>query len=144
MMKHLDLTLLMSLNLQTDKASMLDEAIEYLKQLQAQVHLMSNVTKNNMPQMMTPAALGLHHQQQIQMSLLARMGMGMRVGLVMGMGMGPAFLPPPHPFVVPPMIPNHNQSEATIDAAAARSSIPFNNPYCTFPGQVCEFFFFCI
>ncbi|KAG5522767.1 hypothetical protein RHGRI_034795 [Rhododendron griersonianum] len=117
----------------TDKASMLDEVIEYLKQLQAQVHLMSSATRNNMPQMMTPAALGLHHQQQIQMSLLARMGMGMGVGF--GMGMGPTFLPPPHPFVVPPMIPNHNLSQATTDAAAVRSSVPFNNPYCTFLGQ---------
>ncbi|KAF7124912.1 hypothetical protein RHSIM_Rhsim12G0162800 [Rhododendron simsii] len=105
----------------TDIASMLDEVIEYLKQLQAQVHLMSSATRNNLPQMMMLAALGLHHQQQIQMSLLARMGMGMGVGLGMGMGMGPTFLPPPHPFVVPPMIPTHNQAQATTDAAAVTS-----------------------
>ncbi|XP_019229535.1 PREDICTED: transcription factor UNE10-like isoform X2 [Nicotiana attenuata] len=64
----------------TDKASMLDEVINYLKQLQAQVQLMSSV-RNMAPQMMMP--LGMH--QHIQMSLLARMGMG--VGLGMGMGM---------------------------------------------------------
>ncbi|XP_016464652.2 transcription factor UNE10 isoform X2 [Nicotiana tabacum] len=64
----------------TDKASMLDEVINYLKQLQAQVQLMNSV-RNMAPQMMMP--LGMH--QHIQMSLLARMGMG--VGLGMGMGM---------------------------------------------------------
>ncbi|KAL0357364.1 UNVERIFIED_CONTAM: Transcription factor UNE10 [Sesamum calycinum] len=65
----------------TDKASMLDEVIEYLKQLQAQVQMMSNA--RNMPQMVVP--LGM--QQQLQMSLLARMGMGMGMGMA-GMGMG--------------------------------------------------------
>ncbi|KAF6175413.1 hypothetical protein GIB67_036504 [Kingdonia uniflora] len=59
----------------TDKASMLDEVIEYLKQLQAQVSMMSRM---NMPQMMMPMAL----QQQMQMSMMAQMGMNM------GMGMG--------------------------------------------------------
>ncbi|KAK4350327.1 hypothetical protein RND71_029640 [Anisodus tanguticus] len=65
----------------TDKASMLNEVIEYLKQLQAQVQLMNSSARNMAPQMMMP--LGMH--QHIQMSLLARMGMG--VGLGMGMGM---------------------------------------------------------
>ncbi|KAL4633585.1 hypothetical protein ACB092_04G132500 [Castanea dentata] len=65
----------------TDIASMLDEVIEYLKQLQAQVHQLMSM--RSMPQMMMP--LGM--QQHLQMSLLARMGMGMGVGLGMGMGM---------------------------------------------------------
>lgn len=68
--------------LQTDKASMLDEVIDYLKQLKAQVQMMNNV-RNNMPQMNMMIPLGM--QQQLQMSLLARMGMG--VGLGTGMGM---------------------------------------------------------
>ncbi|XP_047945805.1 transcription factor UNE10-like [Salvia hispanica] len=59
-----------------DKASMLDEVIEYLKQLQAQVHMMSRM---NMPSMMLPLAM---QQQQLQMSMMGCMGMGM------GMGMG--------------------------------------------------------
>ncbi|KAA8541003.1 hypothetical protein F0562_024859 [Nyssa sinensis] len=64
----------------TDKASMLDEVIEYLKQLQAQVQMLSI---RNMPQMMMP--LGM--QQHIQMSLLARLaGMGVGLGMA-GMGM---------------------------------------------------------
>ena len=49
---------------------MLDEVIEYLKQLQAQVQMMSRI---NMPPMMLPMAM----QQQLQMSMMAQMGMGM-------------------------------------------------------------------
>ncbi|KAJ4953572.1 hypothetical protein NE237_030404 [Protea cynaroides] len=65
----------------TDKASMLDEVIEYLKQMQAQVQMMSRV----IPQMMMPMTI----QQQLQMSMMAQMGMGMSMGMVgMGMGMG--------------------------------------------------------
>ncbi|KAG6435645.1 hypothetical protein SASPL_100519 [Salvia splendens] len=57
---------------QNDKASMLDEVIEYLKQLQAQVHMMSRMNMN-MPSMMLPLAL---QQQQLQMSMMGCMGMG--------------------------------------------------------------------
>ncbi|KAE9622075.1 putative transcription factor bHLH family [Lupinus albus] len=60
----------------SDKASMLDEVIEYLKQLQAQLQMMNRI---NMSSMMLPMAM----QQQLQMSMMAGpMGMGM------GMGMG--------------------------------------------------------
>ncbi|KAJ6686080.1 TRANSCRIPTION FACTOR PIF1-RELATED [Salix purpurea] len=62
----------------TDKASMLDEVIEYLKQLQAQVQMTSRM---NMQPMMLPMAL----PQQFQMSMMAGMGMGM-AGMGMGMG----------------------------------------------------------
>lgn len=58
---------------------MLDEVIEHLKQLQAQIQMMSTAN-NNIPQMMMP--LGM--QQQLQMSLLARMGMGAGIGMNMG------------------------------------------------------------
>ncbi|KAJ9188594.1 hypothetical protein P3X46_003936 [Hevea brasiliensis] len=61
----------------TDKASMLDEVIEYLKQLQAQVQMMSRM---NMQPMMLPMAM----QQQLQMSMLAPMNMGLGVGMGMG------------------------------------------------------------
>ncbi|KAJ9557927.1 hypothetical protein OSB04_012541 [Centaurea solstitialis] len=60
----------------TDKASMLEEIIEYVKQLQAYVHMISGT---NMPPMMMPLAM---QQQQMQMSMMNSMGMGM------GMGMG--------------------------------------------------------
>lgn len=57
---------------------MLDEVIEYLKQLQAQVQMMNRM---NMSPMMMPMTL----QQQLQMSLMAQMGMGMGMS-PMGMG----------------------------------------------------------
>lgn len=57
---------------------MLDEVIEYLKQLQAQVHMMSRM---NMSPMMMPMTL----QQQLQMSMMAQMGMGLGM-TPMGMG----------------------------------------------------------
>ncbi|XP_038683375.1 transcription factor UNE10 isoform X2 [Tripterygium wilfordii] len=63
----------------TDKASMLDEVIEYLKQMQAQVQMMSRM---NLQPMMLPMAM----QQQLQMSMMAPMSMGMRMGMGMGMG----------------------------------------------------------
>ncbi|KAL0335547.1 UNVERIFIED_CONTAM: Transcription factor UNE10 [Sesamum radiatum] len=140
----------------TDKASMLDEVIEYLKQLQAQVQMMSNA--RNMPQMVVP--LGM--QQQLQMSLLARMGMGMA-----GMGMGmldvnnlarnlPHPIPPfihaaaagplggttaasfvSPPFAMPPMVPPPDFSiESHVDAAHINAPVPnFNDAYNTFLTQ---------
>ncbi|KAL9259585.1 Transcription factor PIF7-like protein [Drosera capensis] len=129
----------------TDKASMLDEAIEYLKQLQAQVQMMS---AGNMPMMMP---LGM--QQHLQMSLLARMGLG--VGLGMGMGMpdmnniarpsppqlahlfhpsvGAATSTFPSPaFVVPQVIPQGPQPSSD---AGNCSSAPMTDPYSTFLAQ---------
>ncbi|KAL9266892.1 Transcription factor PIF7-like protein [Drosera capensis] len=129
----------------TDKASMLDEAIEYLKQLQAQVQMMS---AGNMPMMMP---LGM--QQHLQMSLLARMGLG--VGLGMGMGMpdmnniacpsppqlahlfhpsvGTAPFPFPSPaFVVPQVVPQGPQPSSD---AGNCSSAPMTDPYSTFLAQ---------
>ncbi|XP_019188967.1 PREDICTED: transcription factor UNE10 [Ipomoea nil] len=64
----------------TDKASMLDEVIEYLKQLQAQVQMMSRM---NMSPMMFPLAM----QQQLQMSMMAPAAAA-AMGMNMGMGMG--------------------------------------------------------
>nr|GEY59375.1 transcription factor UNE10-like [Tanacetum cinerariifolium] len=59
---------------------MLDEVIEYVKQMQAQVHM---VNRMNMPPMMTPLVMQQQqHQQQMQMSMMNSMGLGM------GMGMG--------------------------------------------------------
>ncbi|CAL5340277.1 unnamed protein product [Camellia sinensis] len=61
----------------TDKASMLDEVIEYLKVLQAQVQMMSRMSMP-MPSMMFPMAL----QQQLQLSMMAPMGMGMDMNTI--------------------------------------------------------------
>ncbi|KAI7985316.1 Transcription factor UNE10 [Camellia lanceoleosa] len=115
----------------TDKASMLDEVIEYLKQLQAQVHMMSSA--RNMPQMMMPLAM----QQHIQMSLLARMGMGVGLGGLIHpppvASVAPTFVPPP--FMMPPMIPTRAQAPPTPDATVSNNSVPFPDPYCTFLAQ---------
>ncbi|XP_016651309.1 PREDICTED: transcription factor PIF7 [Prunus mume] len=125
----------------TDKASMLDEVIKYLEQLQAQVQMMSSV--RNMPHMnmnmnmMMP--LGMQQQQQHlhQMSFLAHMGMGGNVGpLGLGMGMGihptpvvaaaPTFIPP---FMVPPLMPRHPPSQAKPDSACTNASDSLPDPY---------------
>lgn len=107
---------------------MLDEVIDYLKQLKAQVQMMINV-RNNMPQMNMMMPLGM--QQQLQMSLLARMGMG--VGLGTGMG----------------MLDMNTVAAATATARSAPQSLPppiYNptasvtlpDPYCAFLAQVCQ------
>ncbi|KAL9253477.1 Transcription factor UNE10-like protein [Drosera capensis] len=120
-----------------DKASMLDEVIEYIKQLQAQVHIMS---ARNMPMMMP---LGM--QQHLQVPFLAR-SMGMGVGLGMGLGMldmshlprpalahllHPSLLGPTwtSPFMVPPSIPQPSSDTGNFSSAV----IP--DPYSTFLTQ---------
>ncbi|XP_013610255.1 PREDICTED: transcription factor UNE10-like [Brassica oleracea var. oleracea] len=66
----------------TDKASMLDEVIEYLKQLQAQVSMMCRM---NLPSMMLPMAM--QQQQQLQLSLMSgSMGLGLGMGMT-GLGL---------------------------------------------------------
>lgn len=69
-----------------DKASMLDEAIEYLKTLQLQVQIMSMGTGLYMPPMMLPA--GMQHMHAPHMASFSPMGVGMHMGFGMGYGMG--------------------------------------------------------
>ncbi|KAL8188879.1 hypothetical protein R6Q57_029634 [Mikania cordata] len=66
-----------------DKASMLDEAIEYLKTLQLQVQIMSMGAGLCMPPMMFPTGM-----QHMHPSHFSSMGMGMGMGMNYGMGMG--------------------------------------------------------
>ncbi|CAL8121613.1 unnamed protein product [Prunus armeniaca] len=87
----------------TDKASMLDEVIEYLKNLQAQIQMMSRM---NMPAMMLPMAM----QQQLQMSMMAAAPRNMGMGMGMGMDMNtmvrpniPGISPVLHPTAFMPM-----------------------------------------
>ncbi|KAI9078459.1 hypothetical protein K1719_039555 [Acacia pycnantha] len=82
----------------SDKASMLDEVIEYLKQLQAQVQVMSKMNMSAM--MLLPMAM----QQQLQMAMMPPMGLGMGLGMGIDMntlgrhanniGIPPVFHPP--------------------------------------------------
>lgn len=57
---------------------MLDEVIEYLKQLQAQINMMSRM---NMSSMMLPMTT---LQQQLQLSMMAAAPLGMGMGMGMG------------------------------------------------------------
>ncbi|XP_024361326.1 uncharacterized protein [Physcomitrium patens] len=86
----------------TDKASMLDEAIEYLKMLQLQLQMMSIRTGMTLPPMVMPASLQ-QHMQMPQIAAMPSMGMGMGMvpmnlghGMMMDMGVaaqGRAMMP---------------------------------------------------
>lgn len=90
----------------TDKASMLDEVIEHLKQLQAQVQMMSRMGSMMMPMgmAMAPPLQMSVMANMAQMAQMAQMGLGM-----MNMAAQPAAYPglaspmnimqPPNPFV---------------------------------------------
>lgn len=67
----------------TDKASMLDEAIEYLKMLQVQLQMMSMRTGMTLPPMVVPSGMQ-QHMQMPQMAGMPSMGM-VQMGLGMGM-----------------------------------------------------------
>ncbi|KAG6728911.1 hypothetical protein I3842_01G000700 [Carya illinoinensis] len=68
-----------------DKASMLDEAIEYLKMLQFQVQIMSMGAGLYMPPMMLPT--GMQQMSAPHMAHFSPMGLGMGMGMSFGMGM---------------------------------------------------------
>ncbi|XP_027114966.1 transcription factor PIF3 isoform X3 [Coffea arabica] len=68
-----------------DKASMLDEAIEYLKTLQLQVQVMSMGAGLCMPPMMFPT--GLQHMHAAHVPHFPPMAGGMGMGMGYGMGM---------------------------------------------------------
>lgn len=94
---------------------MLDEVIDYLKQLQAQVQMMS---MRSMPQMMM--------QQQLHMSMLARMGMAAAAGVGLAMDINPmvtAGTPFPHPAAALPSL-LHPPHVAAAVASAAPTFLP--------------------
>ena len=140
------------MNLQADKVSILDEVIEYLKQLQAQVKMMSARNISQMMTMMMPPHLQMQ-QLHLQMSLLARMKMRMGIGI--GLGMlnmstvarfssrpplvhGPSISAHATTAPAPLAVPNHGEARIALDAAI-NNSTPFMNPYCSFiPQQVRE------
>ncbi|MED6132985.1 hypothetical protein PIB30_024062 [Stylosanthes scabra] len=78
----------------SDKASMLDEAIEYLKSLQLQVQMMS-MGCGMVPTMMFP---GIQHQYMPAMGMGIGMGMGMDMGMGMNMNMNMNMNRPVMPF----------------------------------------------
>lgn len=84
----------------TDKASMLDEVIEYLKQLQAQVQMMSRM--GGMPTMMMP--MGMQQFQMSMMAQIAQMAQMAQMGMGMGM-MDMGSLARPVPAGISPVLP---------------------------------------
>lgn len=87
-----------------DKASMLDEAIEYLKTLQLQVQMMSMGSGLCMSPMMLPP--GMQHIRASPMAHFPAMGLGMGMGMGYGMGMLDMNGSPGCPLVpVPPVRP---------------------------------------
>ncbi|OVA00743.1 Myc-type [Macleaya cordata] len=111
----------------TDKASMLEEVIDYLKRLQAQVHEMMNFRTTMAPQpqmmMMTPAMAMIQQQQQqqqqLQMSVLASMGMGLRMGMLEIMNPAAAAVhATTAPQNIPPYLLHYPNPAATTQQAA--------------------------
>ncbi|KAI7745645.1 hypothetical protein M8C21_005122 [Ambrosia artemisiifolia] len=93
-----------------DKASMLDEAIEYLKTLQLQVQIMSMGTGLCMPPMMFQNGMQHMHPHFSPMGIGMGMGMGMGYGMGIEMNGGQHMFPfsptthgSRHPFPSPPM-----------------------------------------
>ncbi|KAJ6853739.1 transcription factor PIF3-like [Iris pallida] len=99
-----------------DKASMLDEAIEYLKALQLQVQMMSMGTPLCMSPMMLPP--GMHHFRAPPMAHFSPMGLGMGMGY--GVGMFDMNGPPGCPLV--PMPPAHTTQFPCTSAAEAAAA----------------------
>ncbi|KAJ0970523.1 hypothetical protein J5N97_018482 [Dioscorea zingiberensis] len=83
----------------TDKASMLDEVIDHLKQLQAQVQMMSRMS--SIPQMMMP--MTMPHLQMSMMANMAHMAQMAQMGLGLGM-MDMTNLTRTAPAGIPPLL----------------------------------------
>lgn len=87
----------------TDKASMLDEVIDHLKQLQAQVQMMSRMSSMMMPMAMPQLQMSVM-ANMAQMAQMAQMGLGMMnmagpLAQPAYPGLAPAMMHPPTPFV---------------------------------------------
>ncbi|KAL4310641.1 hypothetical protein GQ457_01G054520 [Hibiscus cannabinus] len=106
-----------------DKASMLDEAIEYLKTLQLQAQMMSMGNGVYMPPMMFPLPSAMQHLGGYSPMAV---GMGMGMGMQMGLGCG-----------VPPHFPTSLMPEATLNMLRSMSPSPFVSSASgfTFPPQ---------
>ncbi|KAI4372697.1 hypothetical protein MLD38_010896 [Melastoma candidum] len=108
----------------TDKASVLDEVIDYLKQLQAQVQMMSRMNVPISPMMLPPAM-----QQQLQLSMMGPMGLGLGLaGMPRDMDMpgldGNRPNMPGVPPVLPPFMPTAPWNGTPRDRFLASQSSP--------------------
>ncbi|KAK9015743.1 hypothetical protein V6N11_006837 [Hibiscus sabdariffa] len=108
-----------------DKASMLDEAIEYLKTLQLQAQMMSMGNGVYMPPMMFPLPSAMQHINAQHLGGYSPMavGMGMGMGMQMGLGCG---APPQFPTsLMPGAPPLPGIPEATLNMLRSMSPSPF-------------------
>ncbi|KAK8495419.1 hypothetical protein V6N12_044393 [Hibiscus sabdariffa] len=106
-----------------DKASMLDEAIEYLKTLQLQAQMMSIGNGVYMPPMMFPLPSAIQHINAQHLGGYSPMAVGMGLGMQMGLGCSapPQFSTTLMPGAPPlPGIP-----EATLNMLRSMSPSPF-------------------
>uniref|UniRef100_A0ACD5TML1 Uncharacterized protein n=1 Tax=Avena sativa TaxID=4498 RepID=A0ACD5TML1_AVESA len=105
----------------TDKASMLDEVIDHLKQLQAQVQMMSRMSSMMMPMAMPQLQMSVM-ANMAQMAQMAQMGLGMMnmagpLAQPAYPGLTPALMHPSTPFV--PMQPWNAGADRQKQPAAA-------------------------
>ncbi|KAL5863163.1 hypothetical protein ACOSQ3_000677 [Xanthoceras sorbifolium] len=111
-----------------DKASMLDEAIDYLKTLQFQVQMMSIGAGVCMPQMMMPTGMQQIHAPQMAHFSPMSVGMGMR------MHMGAVGCSPPQ-FLISPIaaataVPGITQNRIQMPGFAAQPLSAYHPRHC--------------
>jgi hypothetical protein len=100
---------------QTDKASMLDEVIDYLKQLQAQVQVMSRMSSMMMPMAMPQLQMSVM-AQMAHMAQMAQMAQSMmNMGSLAQQGYAGLTTPP----MIPPFVPMSWDPTATSASTAA-------------------------
>lgn len=116
-----------------DKASMLDEAIEYLKTLQLQVQIMSMGTGLYMPPMMVPT--GMQHMHAAQMAHFSPMGVGMGMGFGMGMVDMNGGSPGCPIIQMPPMQGLHFHGPHMSGPSSLHGMTGSNFPFFGLPGQ---------
>ncbi|GMI73689.1 phytochrome interacting factor 3-like 1 [Hibiscus trionum] len=106
-----------------DKASMLDDAIEYLKTLQLQAQMMSMGNGVYMPPMMFPLPSTMQHINAQHLGGYSPMAVGMGMGMQMGLGCG---APPQFPTsLMPGAAPLPGIPEATLNMLRSMSRSPF-------------------
>ncbi|XP_039030822.1 transcription factor PHYTOCHROME INTERACTING FACTOR-LIKE 15-like isoform X2 [Hibiscus syriacus] len=103
-----------------DKASMLDEAIEYLKTLQLQVQVMSMGNGIYMPPMMFPSPWTMQHINAQHLGGYSPMAVGMGMRLQMGVGCGAT--PQFSTSLMPGTAPITGIPEATLNMLGLRRS----------------------
>ncbi|XP_050937038.1 transcription factor UNE10 isoform X2 [Cucumis melo] len=119
----------------TDRASLLDDTIQYLKQLQAQVQFMGSIRSAS--QMVMP--LGIQQQQQqLQMSLLAA-----RTGLLDAASVASSSSSFPwaatFPQILLPSIVSTTKPKSKFSTGAF---VPPTDPFCTFLAQSMDMDFY--